>query len=91
MLTGCATAPREPGQIKTVLLYPPIPYELLHCHNEPIPGGINTQEDFAIWAEQVRAAGEQCRGTVNGLRAFIYSWESSIDNMDPWVPEGEYQ
>lgn len=85
---GCAKTNKE---IKTVLLYPPIPYELLTCHNEPMVGEIKTQEDFAVWVEKVRAAGKQCRGALDGLRAYILSWQNDVDMKDPWWEEGEYR
>ena len=90
-LMGCATA-REPGTIKTVLLYPPIPYEILRCEAEPsVPEDIEalTQEQFAEWTERIRQAGKDCRRNLDGLRAFIYSWENDVDMMDIWFEEGD--
>jgi len=86
ILTACATAK---GEIKTVLLYPPIPYELLSCTPEPVPQDVETQEDVAIWAEEVRQAGKDCRRNLDGLRAFILSWESMVDMMDIWTDLGD--
>lgn len=89
-LMACAhNSPPLPGSIKTILLYPPIPYEYLNCHNEPLVPEIRSQEDFAVWVEQVRQAGDDCRDNLAGLRAFILSWEADVDMMDPWWDEGD--
>lgn len=85
ILTACAG--HTPPVIKTILLYPPISYDLLSCDEEPVPGDIKTQEEFAIWAEQVRTAGENCRGQLGGLRTFISSWENDVNNHDAWTQE----
>ena len=90
ILTGCATTSNPGGSIKTVLLYPPIPYEKLSCQLEPsVPDKGGSQETFAIWAENTRAAGEECRSNLDYLRAFILTWESKVDQSDIWVEEGD--
>ena len=89
ILMGCVTA-KEPGAIKTILLYPPIPYERLACQLEPaVPDRGSSQEVFAIWAEKSRAAGEDCRSNLDYLRAYLLTWESEIDQSDIWVEEGD--
>ncbi len=90
--TGCASNKviREPGTIKTILLYPPIPYEKLTCILEPAaPASEITQEAFAEWAERVRQAGQDCRGNLDFLRAYVLTWESKVDQSDIWVEEGD--
>ena len=90
ILTGCASTNNPGGSIKTVLLYPPIPYEKLACQLEPaVPDSGSSQEIFAIWAENTRTAGEDCRSNLDYLRAYILSWESKVDQSDIWVEEGD--
>jgi hypothetical protein len=86
-LTACVS--NSPGSIKTVLLYPPIDGALLSCASEPAIAEPTTQEEFAVWAEEVRKAGADCRKTLEGLATFIYSWENDVDTMDLWFIEGE--
>ncbi len=89
-LIGCASAMKEPGQIRPVLLYPPVPYEKLACPLEPPPPDKGaSQEVAAIWAERVRKAGEDCRANLDFLRAYLLTWESKIDMSDVWVDEGD--
>lgn len=87
-LTACA-GQLPPPVIKTILLYPPISGELLSCPLEPSVGEVKTQEEFAVWTEKVRQAGKECRDTLDGLRAYIYSWQAGVDQMDPWFTEGD--
>lgn len=90
ILTGCATTSNPGGQIKTVLLYPPIPYEKLACPLEPsVPDKGSSQEVFGIWVEDTRKAGEDCRKNLDYLRAYILTWEAKVDQSDIWVEEGD--
>lgn len=91
ILTACVTAPSPPsGQIRTVLLYPPIPYEKLTCPLEPpVPDSNISQELFGVYTEQVRKAGEDCRKQLDFWRAYILTWESKVDQSDIWVEEGD--
>lgn len=89
-LTACAGNKPE---IKTVLTYPPIENSQLTCQAEPLPDEYQadkSQEDFAIYAQKVREAGQDCRKVLNGLRAYIYSWQNDVDMMDIWYEEGMY-
>lgn len=90
ILTACASTSNPGGSIKTVLLYPPIPYERLACQLEPsVPDKGSSQELFAIWAEDVRIAGSDCRKNLDFLRAYILTWEAKTDESDIWVEEGD--
>ncbi len=91
-LTACVSSKtiKEPGTIKTVLLYPPIPYEKLTCTLEPAVVDSNaSQEAFAEWTERVRQAGQDCRSNLDFLRAYVLTWESKVDQSDIWVEEGD--
>jgi len=89
-LTACAHD-QAPGSIKTVLLYPPYDYSLVGCPLEPVPPVAKTQEEFGLWTEEVRKAGEECRRQLFGLRSYLQSWESDVDQRDVWTAEGEYK
>ena len=87
IISACSTV-KEPGSIKTVILYPPYDYRLVSCAPEPQAGEVRTQEEFGIWTEEVRQAGEDCRQKLYGLRSYLESWELDVEMKDIWWEEG---
>jgi PBP1b-binding outer membrane lipoprotein LpoB len=82
VLAGCqsmaAKPPEKITEYVTKLQYPQIDPELLSCAPEPIvPDGVRTDAAALAWAEDVRKAGQDCRGKVGALRDTVAKWPKS--------------
>ena len=56
-------------------VYPPISTDALVCLGEPlVPDSVETDAGLAIWAEDTRTAGADCRARLDWIRAYVATW-----------------
>jgi hypothetical protein len=70
ILTGCATS--SPPVIKTLLVQPEVPLQLLSCDREPlVPDHLTYDVELAQYLEAVRLAGEDCRSHIAAIQQYL--------------------
>jgi len=56
------------------MTFPAIPPDALACLSEPDLPMIETDAQLAVWAEEVRRAGQDCRARIGWLRNLVATW-----------------